>query len=329
MALKLRHSPEFDLISRYFSRHQSGDLDLSIGDDAAVFTAPIGYSLVFSMDTQVEGRHFPSGFPADKVATRALGAALSDLAAMGAKPHHFTLALTLPNLDEDWLAGFSKGLFGLADRFDIKLVGGDTTKGPLAITIQVHGLVEQGAYIARSGAREGDGIYVSGELGDAAAGLRFALEQRCFVSLDPHEQYLYNAFAEPIPEIDLGLKLVGTASAGMDISDGLLADLEQLARASELVCEIDLDLIPLSDALYQVMGQSDALDAALSGGDDYKLLLTVPPSRELLVKDLGLIKIGRMKGCSNAGSEEPNRVMLLKNGVRQTPPELKGFDHFG
>lgn len=329
MALKFRHSPEFDLISRYFSRHQSADLDLSIGDDAAVFTPPKGHSLVFSVDTQVEGRHFPLGFPADKVATRALGAALSDLAAMGARPHHFTLALTLPHLDEDWLAGFSKGLFGLADRFDIKLVGGDTTKGPLSITIQVHGLVEQGVYTARSGAREGDGVYVSGALGDAAAGLRFALEQRCLDGLDPDEQYLYKAFAEPLPEIDLGLKLVGTASAGMDISDGLLADLEQLARASELVCEIDLDLIPLSDALCRVVGASGALDAALSGGDDYKLLLTVPTNRESLVQDLGLFKIGRMKGCSVEGSAESSRVMLLKRGVHQKTPELKGFDHFG
>ena len=329
MGLKLRRSPEFDLISRYFSRHQSGGLDLAIGDDAAIFTPPSGHSLVFSIDTQVEGRHFPRGFPAEKIATRALGAALSDLAAMGANPHHFTLALTLPEFDEDWLADFSRGLFGLADHFNIKLVGGDTTKGPLSISIQVHGLVEQGVYLARSGAKVDDEIYVSGALGDAAAGLKFALEHRDFDDLNSDEQYLYTAFSNPMPEVALGLKLLGTASAALDISDGLLADLEQLAVASGLVCEVDLDLIPLSEPLCRVEGKAAALDLALSGGDDYKLLLTVPREKKSLVKDLGLLKIGRMRDLKVGSSSGSDRVMLFRNGVFQKNPELRGFDHFG
>ena len=327
MGLRFRQSPEFDLISRYFSRHQPDELDVSIGDDAAVFSPPATHSLVFSVDTQVEGRHFPIGFPADKIATRALGSAMSDLAAMGAKPHHFTLALTLPDFDEQWLSEFSRGLYEMADPFDFKLVGGDTTKGPLTVSIQVHGLVERGRYLKRSSAKSGDGLYVSGRLGDAAAGLKLALSGAQKRMLSDDERQLFSAYACPDPEIELGQTLVGKASAALDISDGLLADLEQLAAASGLGCDLDLDAIPLSGALRRVEGDTEALSLALSGGDDYRLLVTVPTAKESLAKELGLLKIGYMIDYDNQPHSE--RINLFKDGVYQKAPNVKGFDHFG
>jgi thiamine-monophosphate kinase len=326
MGLRFRQSPEFDLIARYFSRHQSNAVELSVGDDAAVFSLPENHCLVFSIDTQVEGRHFPVGFPADKIATRALGSAMSDLAAMGARPHHFTLALTLPEFEEQWLHAFSRGLYELADRFDFKLVGGDTTKGPLSISIQVHGLVERDRYLQRSTASSADGIYVSGSLGDAAGGLKLALSNRQD-ALSDDEHRLFNAYACPRPEVELGLALVGNASAALDISDGLLADLEQLAVASDLACHLDLDTIPLSGALRRVEGDVEALNLALAGGDDYRLLATMPANKERLAKELGLFKIGYMLDCPIEHTGE--RVRLYKNGVYHRAPNVKGFDHFG
>lgn len=327
MALRFRQSPEFDLIARYFSRHQTGELELSIGDDAAVFSPPATHSLVFSVDTQVEGRHFPVGFPADKIATRALGSAMSDLAAMGAKPHHFTLALTLPDLDEHWLCAFSSGLYEMADRFDFKLVGGDTTKGPLTVSIQVHGLVERDRYLKRSSAKSGDGLYVSGSIGDAAGGLKLALAGAQSRTLSNDEKQLFSAYASPDPEIKLGQALVGSASAALDISDGLLADLEQLATASNLACHVELDAIPLSDALRRAEGDIEALSLALAGGDDYRLLVALPPDKEYLAKELGLYKIGCMIDYSDV--HQSGRLSLHKNGVYQELPAVKGFDHFG
>ncbi len=327
MGLRFRQSPEFDLISRYFSRHQPGDLELSIGDDAAVFSLPAAHSLVLSIDTQVEGRHFPVGFPADKVATRALGAAMSDLAAMGAKPHHFTLALTLPDFDEQWLSEFSRGLYEMADQFDFKLIGGDTTKGSLAVSIQVHGLVEHCCYLKRSSARVGDGIYVSGSLGDAAAGLKLALSHAHNRVLSDDERLLWRAYAHPAPEIALGQALVGVASAALDISDGLLGDIEQLAAASALGCYIKLEAIPISGALRRVEGADEALSLALAGGDDYRLLVTVPVDKESFAKELGLCKIGHMVEYDDAPGNE--RIRLFKNGVYRKTPNVKGFDHFG
>lgn len=328
MGSMLRRSPEFDLITRYFSRQESSELALSIGDDAAVYAPPQGQSIVFSIDTQVEGRHFPVGFPADKVAARALGAAMSDLAAMGAKPHHFTLALTLPRFDEHWLSAFSKGLFALADGFGFKLVGGDTTKGPLCVSIQVHGLVEDGRYLIRSGANAGDDVYVSGTLGDAAGGLRVAQSGKGFEFLSADESFLLESFSNPLPEIDLGLGLVGCASAAIDISDGLLADLEQLCVASGLRCELQLDAIPISKSLRNVIGEEAALNLALAGGDDYKLLVALPEEKEEQARKLGLVKVGKLFECAESKPETDQRINVFKNGVHQKTPELKGFDHF-
>lgn len=329
---QFRDSPEFDLIARYFFKHavsgieHSDYIDLSVGDDAAVVRAPEGHSLVFSIDTQVEGRHFPIGFPAELIAHRALASALSDLAAMGAKAHHFTLALTLPHSDADWLTAFSGGLFALAEQLNVRLVGGDTTKGPLAVTIQVHGFVPNNAYISRRGALIGDEVYVTGPLGDAGAGLAIALEcmqDQRFECLSLNEQYLFERFAKPVPPLTTGEAAREYASAGLDISDGLLADLQQLCCASSVSCTVDIANIPLSEQLLAYAGRDRALSYALSAGDDYELLLTLPSSMGDHAARLGLIKLG----CITERHSAPC-VVLLKNGERHILPNQKGFDHF-
>jgi len=323
--VQLRRSPEFDLITRYFSRHADSTDDgllLSVGDDAAVFSPPDGFSLVFSIDTVVEGRHFPHEFPPYYIARRALGSALSDLAAMGASAHHFTLALSLPQLDEMWLTQFSNGLYDLAKVHGARLVGGDTTRGPLTITIQVHGLAPTQGIIRRDGAKAGDSVYVSGVLGDAAAGLKCCDGINESSSTD--QKYLFRRFASPEPRIELGVKLRGYASAMLDVSDGLLADAQQLAHASGVDIELLVDKIPLSKALINEFGASTALDFALSGGDDYELLVVVPEENRAEVESLGLTRIGSVKASS--GSPE---VRLLSEGGELSSPKQVGFDHFG
>jgi len=329
----LRNSPEFNLITRYFYRHAADSrCDLSIGDDAAVFTVPDGQSLVLSIDTLIEGRHFPIGFPAFYIAQRALGSALSDLAAMGAKPSHFTLALALPDYDDGWLKDFSAGLFELAEQFDVALVGGDTTKGALTVTVQVHGLVPCGGYITRSKAVSGEGVYVSGTLGDACAGLRIALDRKAD---DPEFDYLYQRFAAPQPRVDLGMQLRGKASALMDVSDGLLADLEQLMSASNAYCQIHQDKLPMSAELRAYRDHEFALSCALSGGDDYELLAVIPDQHADFAVSRGMTKIGDVVMCpadraiATDSKGSFSRLQLFDCGKPVLLPSKIGFDHFG
>ena len=267
---------EFALIQRFFSGlgPSNTDLRLGLGDDCAVVDVPAGTSLCLSIDTMVEGVHFLASTPAKYVASRALGAAVSDLAAMGATPSHFTLALSLPSINLVWLQAFSSGLSAAADKFKISLVGGDTTQGPLAISMQVHGCVPKGAELRRSGAQSGDLLVVSGSLGDAAGALAF---------LDKHEpseqqSLLLDRYHSPQPRIELGSFLCQRASACIDISDGLLADAEHLANASSCKLNIDAEALPLSAALL-ACSKEGAETLALTGGDDYELLFTVSPEK--------------------------------------------------
>lgn len=320
MNSRLRKSREFDLITSLFSKSRAPSFDLGIGDDAAVFSPPSNQSLVLSIDTSVEGRHFPAGFPPEFIAKRALGSALSDLAAMGAQPHHFTMALTLPEFDMVWCERFSTGLYDLAEQFDISLVGGDTTKGPLTISIQVHGLVDKGNYLSRSSASPDDLIFVSGCLGDAHAGLLLALEGKELT--EPYQQALFESFASPTPQIALGLEVNGIASSALDISDGLLADLEHLCCASGLSAELELSVVPLSDNLLRYRDYDFALQAALNGGDDYQLLVTASSDKRQRLLELGFIEIGAML------ADEGSVLSAKLNGESVALPEKRGFDHF-
>lgn len=267
--MNLKSSPEFDVIQRFFNWECSNRLDLGVGDDCAILNLEPSQRLCFSMDTLVEGVHFLPGAAASMVASRALCTALSDLAAMGARPHHFTLSLTLPSLDLEWLALFSKTLRRIADTFDLVLAGGDTTRGPLAVCIQVHGLLPSNEALLRSGAKVGDRLFVSGCLGDAAGGLA------CLQEKAEWNEYLVGRFEEPLPKISLGEYLRPVATSAIDISDGLLADLEHLACASQCAVALDATRVPISKQLQQAF-PNQAQQFALSGGDDYELAFTLP-----------------------------------------------------
>jgi len=266
---------EFSLIYRYFSHLGGGDaVDLSVGDDCALLRLEPGERLATSVDTMVAGVHFPEdSFPED-IGFRAVSVAASDLAAMGARPLAMTIALTLPEADEFWLNAFSQGLAAAVSQYRLPLVGGDTTRGPLAIAVQVMGVLPLDQALLRSGARVGDAVYVSGTLGDAAGAL--ALLQGQWQPAAPDGEYLLQRFNRPTARLELGQQLLGRASAAIDISDGLLADAGHIAAASGVKICIEPGLLPISPALSSHKNRETVLQWALTGGDDYELCYCLP-----------------------------------------------------
>jgi thiamine-monophosphate kinase len=269
---------EFELIRRYFAEaacaRPSSGVALGIGDDAALLNLPADEQLVISTDSQVVGVHFPHQADPFLLAQRALACAASDLAAMGARPIAFTLALSLPQFDADWLQGFARGLDCMAQSCGLALVGGDTTRGPLNINISVFGGVPCGQALTRSGARVGDLLCVGGYLGEAAAALPLVLGER---QLDAQlAAPLLARYWTPQPQLALGQALRGKASAALDISDGLLADCGHIARASGVALQIELERLPLAAATLAVVELQQARQYALNGGDDYRLAFTLP-----------------------------------------------------
>lgn len=274
------HPAEFALIERYFQHQttQRSDVILGIGDDAALLQIPPNTLLAVAMDTMVAGRHFlPATSPFD-IAYKAVAVNLSDLAAMGAEPAWLTLALTMPESDSAWLQQFSDGLSQLANRYQMQLIGGDTTCGPLTVTIQAHGFVPRECALTRAGAKPGDKIYVSGTLGDAGLGLRAAQAQIGLSNQD--KEFVIMRLNRPEPRVALGLKLRGIASSAIDISDGLLADLQHILDTSKVGAIIDADKLPLSSALKNNLSADEAKHLALTAGDDYELCFTVSPLHE-------------------------------------------------
>ena len=238
-----------------------------------------------TVDTIVAGVHFPPDTSAEDIGYRALAVNLSDIAAMGAMPAWATLALTMPAADESWLEGFCAGFFSLARAHDVTLIGGDTTAGPLTVTVQIMGHVPAGKALRRSGAQPGDLVFVSGHLGDAAAGLAL-IEKRADTSNAAHRDFLIERFLRPVPRIGLGKALRGLASATIDISDGLGADLGHILEASGVGARIDPDRLPRSRALIETFEPMRAFELALSGGDDYELCFTLAPERVRLIPDI-------------------------------------------
>jgi len=266
---------EFGIIDHYFrnQRVKRRDVALGIGDDAAVVRPPAGRDLVTTTDVLVNGVHFPEDTPADAVGHKALAVNLSDVAAMGAEPAWVTLGLTLDDVDESWLESFCAGFFALADRFEVALVGGDLTRGPLTIAVQVIGFCHAPGWLQRGGARRDDLIYVSGTLGDAALGLQAG---GGMVAATAADRAVFEArLRRPEPRVALGRAVVAHASAAIDISDGLAADLGHICEASGVGAEVDVDSVPLSDAYRRCLSQV-GLEPALTFGDDYELCFTVP-----------------------------------------------------
>jgi thiamine-monophosphate kinase len=290
---------EFSLIERIRQRTAQGrdDVRIGIGDDAAVLVMPSGQEQVAAIDTMVEGVHFPlSTSPAD-IGWKALAVNLSDLAAMGASPAWALLALTMPRADADFVDGFAEGFAELAGPYRLALVGGDTTRGALTVSVAVHGFAPPGKALTRAAARVGDAILVTGTLGDAAAGL-YCL--RHAVQASAHRDYLVGRLNRPTPRVAAGMALRDNAHACIDVSDGLLADLGHICAASHVGAEIEASLLPHSSAMLSLFDDATARDFALTGGDDYELCFTVPAAHvaeamaDLARLGCGATRIGRV-----------------------------------
>ena len=315
---------EFELIRQYFAQATGARTDvlLGIGDDCALLQVPVGSSLAVSMDTLVEGRHFIPGADPVSLGHKALAVNLSDLAAMGAEPAWATLALTLPDADTAWLRAFVGGFSALAAEHAVQLVGGDTTRGPLSITVQVHGFVDSARALRRDGGRSGDRLFVSGCVGDAGLALQSAKDPALAAA---ERVYLQQRLDRPTPRVTLGRLLQGQASAAIDISDGLVADLGHICAASGLGARIDLDCLPVSPAVGTecVAGNWQYV---LAGGDDYELLFSVAPARAEAV----------VSACRAAGEQVQEIGCLVDDiGIVLVYPDGRvseeipdGFDHF-
>lgn len=323
---------EFDLIARYFNRvnaYKAGnprrDVELGIGDDCALLTVAEKQLLAVSTDTLVSGVHFlPTIDPAD-LGYKSLAVNLSDLAAMGADPAWLSLAITLPEINNAWLAAYSDSLFTLLDYYGMQLIGGDTTRGPLSLTLTIHGLVPAGRALTRAGARIGDWIYVTGTLGDSAAGLAI-LQQRLQVSDSAARQSLVQRHLRPQPRILQGQALRMLASSAIDLSDGLISDLRHILAASDCGARVQLDAVPYSSAMMQHVEPDQALRWALSGGEDYELCFTVPEiNRGAIDMALGQLGVGYTCIGQIAPSSEGLRFFRGDNAVELN---WKGYDHF-
>ncbi len=318
---------EFELIQHFFTRSacaQGGEnISLGIGDDCALLQIPAGQSCAVSTDTLVCGIHFPDNSPAFLLGQRALAVAVSDLAAMGATPIGFTLALTLPQIDAVWLQGFSEGLSAMAQRCAIALVGGDTTRGPLAMTMTVMGAVPKQQALLRSGAQDGDLLCVSGPLGAGAAAVPVVLGEVDPQTIDADTlQSLLAAYWSPRPQLQLGQYLRSKAHAALDISDGLLADCGHIAKASNVCLQIQQAQVPVAAAARQVLGDAAALECALSGGDDYQLAFTIAASElgQLQQQFPAVRVIGQ--ACAGVGVE------LLDDLGQPITQQYSGYQHF-
>ncbi len=315
---------EFQLIARYFT-HQPvthADVALGIGDDAALLRVPAGQCLAVSIDTLVEGVHFLPDIAAADLGYRALAVNLSDLAAMGAQPAWATLALTLPRVDETWLLQFSRSFFALAQQHGVQLVGGNTTRGPLCISAQVHGFVPEAQALRRSGAQPGDLIFVTGTLGDAALGLQAALHK---IHLAPAlAQYAAQRWLRPAPRVAEGVALRGVASACIDISDGLLADLAHLCAASQVGARLQVEQVPVS-TLFQAAGQGD-WNLPLCAGDDYELCFTAAPQQRARIADI-FRTFACGTTCVGVIEATPGVRCEMHDG-RALVPAQPGYDHF-
>jgi thiamine-monophosphate kinase len=306
---------EFDLIRRYFAAHAPRHPfnQLGIGDDCALLNIPAGFQLAVTTDTMVENVHFFADADPELLGHKLLAVNLSDLAAMGAEPFAVTLALTLPQANENWLQAFSQGFMALARQHKVDLVGGDTTSGPLTLTVQAMGVVPQGGALLRSGAKVGDLIYVSGRLGDAGLGLKIKQGYSCN---KPAEAL--NAFNRPQPRNSEGIMLRGIAGACIDISDGLAADLGHILEQSGVGARLQWERLPLSAEVSEYVEHSGDWRMPLTAGDDYELCFTVAPDS---VRHLpsSFVCVGVIEAQSGLRIERAGQLEIL---------EAKGFEHF-
>ncbi|MBE2894131.1 thiamine-phosphate kinase [Spirabiliibacterium falconis] len=324
---------EFDLIKRYFSasrRSPRRDVVLSVGDDCAICEVQPNQHLAITTDTMVQGTHFYSNIDPADLAYKAVAVNLSDLASMGAEPAWVTLALTLPEVDHLWLARFSESFFDILDHYNVDLIGGDTTRGVLSVTISAHGLLPRDKGICRHQAHSGDWIYVTGSLGDSAKGFSLLTEGKNKTNCTVDEYYLIERHLRPTPRVLFGQTIVPFASAAIDISDGLLGDLAHIVERSNVSAVIDMNKIPLSPQLLNTTTLEQAQTLALTGGEDYELCFCVPDTLRTKMEK-ALTHIGVPYTC--IGQIRPAKmesaVLLQRNGEIIPTPILSGYDHFG
>lgn len=321
---------EFDIIRTYFSNiGDSPDwLITGVGDDAAIVSTNPEQQLLVAIDTMNVGIHFPVNTSPEDIGYKSLAVNISDIAAMGGQPLWFTLALSLPEIDHAWLKGFASGLSDMAKCFKLDLIGGDTTRGSLSITIQIAGVVENGKALQRSGAQPGDDIYVTGYLGDAAAGLQCI--QQGSGRYTTRQKDLINRLHRPTPRIEVGKRLVEHASACIDLSDGLASDLRHILEASAVNgavgAELNLDSIPLSESFRNIgLGQETCQNLALTGGDDYELCFTASSSERETIES-----ISQQTGCliSRIGQTTQTPGLFVIDQQQKKVITTLGFDHF-
>ena len=322
-------SSEFDLIQQFFTEQtvRRSDVVLGIGDDGALVSPPPGASLVVSTDTLISGVHFPEDTDAHAIGYKTLAVNLSDMAAMGAKPAWISLAISLPQKDDAWLARFSRGLFALAQEFNVQLIGGDTTRGPLSMSVQIMGFVPEGQALKRSGAQLGDAVFLTGSVGDAGLGLllKQGLKQGLKQAASDSSEFLVKRLEYPTPRIAAGLALRALATSAIDISDGLAADLGHVLTASGVGASIDITRLPLSSA-FRSLATPDDWQSAVSAGDDYELCFTAPMAQQanvldrLQAADCPCVRIGEITAQSGLRWYDAENNEQL---ISQT-----GFDHF-
>ncbi|MFM2667632.1 thiamine-phosphate kinase [Vibrio mediterranei] len=318
-------SGEFSLIDKYFAhkQQQRKDVVLAQGDDCAIVAPPADSHIAISTDTLVSGTHFLADADPAWIAHKALASNISDLAAMGASPAWVSMGISLPEVNERWLERFCNAFFSLADYYGIQLIGGDTTKGPLAITLTVQGTLPQGKALTRSGASSGDWVYVTGHLGDAKAGLDVILEKNISANTELNRELEKRHF-EATPRVLAGITLRDIASAAIDVSDGLISDLGHILKCSDVGARIDVDLLPVSSELKQFVESDDiAKQYALTSGEEYELCFTVPEANrgqlEIALSNTPFTCIGQITGTG---------YLDLHSNDQPLDWQLGGFDHF-
>ena len=319
---------EFDIIKRYFDRPEFKTKQdvflLGIGDDAALIKPDAKQKLAISIDTLNAGIHFPLETSAEDIAYKALAVNLSDMAAMGATPRWFTLALSLPEPDNDWLARFASSLFDMAQQYQVTLVGGDTTRGLLSVTIQIAGELEQEKALLRAGAQVGDLIYVSGTLGDAALGLALLNDKSFNVN---KAQYLLSRLHRPTPRVEIGKAINTIAHACIDISDGLFADLGHILAASEVGANVYIEKLPHSTEALNLLAQyHEYQEQFMRGGDDYELCFCVAKENQEKLKKLSL-NFDCQISCIGEITRS-NELYCLDEKGHPVSLNQQGFDHF-
>lgn len=315
---------EFELIEEFFAGQLAAfGVNLGIGDDCALLTVPQGKQLAVSMDTLVGGMHFPKNADPELIAQRAIRVSISDLAAMGADPLWITLSLTMPEAERHWLSGFSRGLHKACEEFNVALVGGDTTRGPLAIGVQVHGSVAPDKVMLRSAARPGDIIFVTGTVGDGAAALA-VIRKEIEVGKSAFS-YFMNRYYLPTIHTRVAPEIAKVARAGIDISDGLLADLEHICKASGVGAVIEAERLPFSDPMRKLVSPDAALAWALSGGDDYQVCFTVAPEK---INALEELKSKYRLDCTAIGEIVRGTDCVCLSEGRIVDNQKTGYKHF-